>query len=274
MDSPPVTGGKARAPLRFNATQTPEEDAAAQPKDAYYRQSLLQLGRSNANRIIHQRQGSGNKRPPPSRCVPLADVLEGDISRCSKYAGKPAPKSVGKQRESARKRGQRVGDSFNAFTLLKRLGAPEPTPPERPSNPEDGFDDDAIGVAKRGRMVAQKSMDTTPAQAHAQWGSYVRLERERNGPDASLDHLTREYREAATAYKERWGDARRNVNTMWEDYVKAGGKAKGKQGWEWEFFRLPARPGKGDRTLAERETTGQPEGMEEEEDEKTGSEQD
>ena len=182
MTSPPVTGGKAPARLRFNTTQTPEEDDTAKANDAYYRQSLLQLGWANADRIVHQRKTGGDKRPPPARCVQLAGVRGEYIARSSKYAGKPTPKATANQEEARRKHGRRVFDSFNSFTLRKRLGAPEPAPPEHPRSPEEGFGEDAIELATRGRIIAQKSMDTTPAQSYAQWISYGRPERQKNGP--------------------------------------------------------------------------------------------
>lgn len=146
---PPATGGAARVPLRFNARQTTEaETAESEAMEAYYRLSLWLMGRTNADKIQHRRVTGGNRKAPPARCAPLAEVHEEDVDRGSTYTGGPAPKAVAKRRESDRMHGQSVYGSFNVFSLWKRLRKPRPTPPEFPRNPEEGFDDDAADLAK------------------------------------------------------------------------------------------------------------------------------
>ena len=124
---PPGTGGD-RPPLRFNTRPTSEENAEPNARDAYYRQSLLQIGHPNADRIRHQRTKGSLRDAPSARCVPLAEVLGADVSRSSTYTGGPTPNAVAKRREAERKHGHRAYDSFDASMLWKRLDTERPLP--------------------------------------------------------------------------------------------------------------------------------------------------
>ena len=178
--------------------------------------------------------------------------------------------ALAKKREARLKNGPRVYDSYNACALWKRLDIPEPAPPENPLFPEQGFDDDAIDLAKRGRMSTQKSTDTTPEKAHAQWMSYVMLERKENGPNASSDPLTCGYQEAVRAYMERRGNVQRQDNAMWEAYLAEGWKPQGKkERGEGKYFQFPARTGKAE----EGRDADQPGQNEEDKEDEPGSEQ-
>ena len=101
------------------------------------------------------------------------------MARGAGYTGGKTPKAMGRRREEDRKHGQRGYDSLNAFSLWKRLGALRPTPPASPRDPEECSDGDAIELARRGRGVARKSMETTPSVAYSQWRPYARLGRKR-----------------------------------------------------------------------------------------------
>ena len=131
--------------------------------DAYYRQSLLQLWGTNADRNVRRNTTGRYRAAPPGICAPLADVREEDMARGPNYTGKPTPKAVASRREAYRKRGERVYDSANALALWKRLDEPRPTPSERPRNPMEGFDDDdAIELANRGPTITKKALGPPP----------------------------------------------------------------------------------------------------------------
>ena len=172
----------------------------------YYRQSLHQLGRTNAERITHHRQTGSYANPPPARWVPLAEVREEKVQEGwrRKEKEEPTPKEIAQRQKEHRTHVKRVYDTSQASQLWRRLDDPEPAPPTCPQNPEEGFGDDVIELAMRGMAVNRTAVDKTPAAAYMQWRSLVRLERKHNGPDADLESLTEEYKEAVRDYRERW----------------------------------------------------------------------
>ena len=58
---------------------------------------------------------------------------------------------------------------------MEEAGRASAFAPTIPRNPAEGYEDDAIELAKRGGSISRKSMETTPAQAYAQWRAYVRM---------------------------------------------------------------------------------------------------
>ena len=122
--------------------------------DAYYRQSLSQLGHTDDERNARRDfTGRYHKAPPVGR-APIAEVRE-DMARWSAYAGKHTPKEVADRSEADRKHGGWVYEMANSLALWTRLGEPRPMPPGHPRGPLDGFDDDAIALGKRGRDIAR-----------------------------------------------------------------------------------------------------------------------
>ena len=93
--------------------------------------------------------------------------------------------------------------------------------PGAPRNPEEGFDDDAIDLAKRGRAITQKSMDTTPGQTHAEWRSFARFGRKNFGESARLAPLCREYHEAVESYTDRCGEVQTEVGNAYQSPIAA-----------------------------------------------------
>ena len=185
--------------------------------EAYYRQSLKQLAGTNADRLMHFQRTGAHTNPPPAKCAPLAEVREEKIAdRWKKEKKTPTPKQLAQRQKEHRTHGKRVYDTFQASQLWKRLDEEEPAPPVCPLNPEEGFDDDIIELAMRGRAVNKTAMDKTPSAAYMQWRSLVRLERKHNGPDADLKVLTQEYLEAVRDYRERWWAVQRAVESAYE----------------------------------------------------------
>ena len=182
---PPAPGGKARVTLRFNASQESAESAA---RGAYYRKSLLHLGKPIAGRNAHRNTTGRLNREPPARCTPLAEVREEeDMARGSNYTGKPNPKALATRREVDRKHGERAYDSVNAIAIWKRLDDPRPTPPERPRDTMGGFDDDATELAMRGGHN-EKGSGCVPICPYNQWRSPVMLDRKRFGEGVIWNH--------------------------------------------------------------------------------------
>lgn len=72
--SPPVSGGEDRAPRVLSNAPTRQAYNEAAARDAYYRQSLFQMGRSNAERNVHRNATGSSRGAPPSRCAPLAEA--------------------------------------------------------------------------------------------------------------------------------------------------------------------------------------------------------
>ena len=163
---PPAFGGASRVQRSFTTNPTQEEYADAAARGAYYRKSFSQLGKSNAERNV-RRNATGSCRrcgggTPPPRCAPLAEVREEDMAGGSNYRGRHTPKAVDERRKADRKHGERVYDASNAIMMWIRVAQPRPAPPERPRNPLEGFDDDAIMLDKRGHKLSLKAADVSP----------------------------------------------------------------------------------------------------------------
>ena len=71
-----------------------------------------------------------------------------------------------------------------------------PAPPNEPEGPMEGFDDEAILLAKLGYALAVKSIEESAAAAHRQWRSYIRLDRKKYREECSLGPLYTEFYEA------------------------------------------------------------------------------
>ena len=130
----------------------------------------------------------------------LDDVGAEDIARIASYAGRPTPKAMEERRETDRKHIERVYDAVNALTFRRRFGAPRLTHPAHPRYREEGFEDDAIEIARRGRAITQKSADASPGAEYNQWRSYVRLGRRLIGVGANMEPAHREYNEEILVY--------------------------------------------------------------------------
>ena len=190
--SPPVSGGTASGRPEAASVPTQQESQDAASRDAYYRQSLLHLGQSNAERIASRNVAGSFRCAPTTRCVPLAEVHEEDRARGSNYRGNPTPKAQEIRRESDRKNGERVYDAANAIILWRRLRHERPSPPDQPRNPLQGFDDDAaIALEKRGYLLATKAVEVSAAASHGKWRPYVRMGKKSGGETAASNRSTR-----------------------------------------------------------------------------------
>ena len=94
---------------------TQREYSEAASRDAYYRQALYQLGRTNADPADYSNQTDKKKTMAPPRSVPLAGVTLGNVSRSAKYKGAPTPKATAAQKEAERKHGDRVTEAVEAM---------------------------------------------------------------------------------------------------------------------------------------------------------------
>lgn len=149
------------------------------------------------------------------------------MARGPNYRG--GPKAGATRREADRKHGERVYDASNAIMMWKRLAQPRPAPPEHPSNPLDGFDDDAIMLAKRGHKLALQEVQVSSDAAHNQCRSYVRHERRNFGDGCSREPLYQEFYASVESYRERWLEDQDKVGMEYADSA-ANGTQKGKKG--------------------------------------------
>ena len=123
--------------------------------------------------------------------------------------------------------------------IRRMLAQPRPTPQERPRNPLEVSEDDAIILAKRGQKHALKEADVSSAAAHNQWRSYVRIARRNFGECCSLEPLYRKFYNAVEQYRDRWMEVQ-EVQKMYEDAVASGTHMK--EGREGRVVRRGASP--------------------------------
>ena len=180
-ESPPVSGGTASGRQAVSAAPTQQEYQDAVARDAYYPQSLFQLGKSKADRISRRNATGSFRCAPSARCVPLVEAREADMARGSNYRGTPTPNAQAERRATERKHGDRVYDASNAIMLRRRLLRERPVPPDQPRDPLHGFDEGATARAKRGYKRALREVEVSAASSHGQWMSYVRMERQKWG---------------------------------------------------------------------------------------------
>ena len=99
---------------------------------------------------------------------------------------------------------QRVRDDVNAAGLWKLLGNPTPCLMYGPYNPTQMFEDSAVELARRGREIAHRAMEVSPAAANDAWRSYSRMEQKINGEGCPLQPLYRPFGDACAEYRVRW----------------------------------------------------------------------
>ena len=134
----------------------------------------------------------------PIRNVPGQGAYEG---KWNTPVAQPEPKRKAKTLTDRRTHGARVVAAVDAFNLWKRLDEENPIGPE---DPTEGYSEEAMELALRGRNMVQLAVETTPAAAHAKWRSKLRTHAKHGGTE---DQLWEEYRVAVRNYKRRRQEA-------------------------------------------------------------------
>ena len=160
-------------------------------------------------------------RSPMGNCTPMADVEytgwaqlptnypmnrqqesypsgsanEGDgVADYPTPLAKPHPKRKRKRSQDRHIHGERVMIAADAMRLWSRLDEDIPT---GPMGPEEGFGNEVIRIARRGRDHARIAMERGQASAHANWRSAVRSCQHHDGDEDELFH---EYSHAVRNY--------------------------------------------------------------------------
>ena len=126
------------------------------------------------NHLTNGPQGSGAS----------GSANEGDETEdFSTPLARPQPKRKLKQARSQHIHGERVMIAADAVRLWSRL---DEDIPSGPRNPEEGFGDEAIRIARRGREHARIAMERGQSSAQSNWRSMVRSCRHHDGDENEL----------------------------------------------------------------------------------------
>ena len=160
----------------------------------------------------------------PLKGIPLHEVREVDVNRVAKQGKgkKSTPKKTALKRQADLTHAQRVRDAVNAVDLWKLLGNPTPCLMHGPYDPTQMFADSAIELARRGREIAHRAMEVSPAAANDAWRSYTRMEQKINGEGCSFQPLYQPFDDACDEYRARWEAEQRR-----QEEKKGRSKGKG-----------------------------------------------
>ena len=78
-----------------------------------------------------------------------------------------------------------------------------------PYNPTLMFEDGSMELEMRGREIAHRAVDVSPAAANDQWRPYARMEMKIRGEGCSLHPLYRPFGDSVDSYRARWESERR-----------------------------------------------------------------
>ena len=148
---------------------------------------------------------------PPPAGIPDHEVRAwNDNAACSKP--RPTPEQAASTREAALIRGERVYDAANAASLWGIIDKPPPNSGDGPYRSGGDFGEEAISLAKRGRDIARKAIDMSPAATHYQRSSYTRAEGRVHGAGCSMGPIHPGYYDAIAAYQRIWIGIQPNLN--------------------------------------------------------------
>ena len=190
----------AKSPRGLRGSRSPRPSEYV----TYYRHALRNLeqnrGAQNVRKNTYGRYGGAH----PPRSAPLREVREVDVNK-NPNKGKQPPKKAEIRMESDRKHGQRVYDAGNSVELWIFPDTPNPCISDGPYDPTLGSDERTMESEIKGREIANRAVEGSPAAAMGQWRSYTRMEARIHGEGSPIRPIYQPFYDAVESYRTRLG---------------------------------------------------------------------